>query len=142
MKISKTLKIDRVYYDYRELEEYEFGMWKRPTGERRKLFINRAADLMRCADEFKEAMARAVKIWPKSCQHNLTSLDSNRIAWLGHAGCCVAANSPEECTRVAWHTLTADEQNDANRVAAEVLQCWDDENGDRVCSKTQLELMF
>lgn len=115
----------RVYHHYEKLEEFSAGMWKRPTGSKRKQWINEAADLMRCSEEFKVAMASAMEEWPLSCQHNLTSLDSNRIAWLGHAGCCIATGSPEECTRVAWHTLSKDEQDAANQAAAEVLANWD-----------------
>lgn len=134
-------KSERVFLHYEELEEYHAGMWKRPTGEVRKNHAASAADLMRCPDEFKAAMTQALTLWPKSCLHNLTSLDSNRIAWLGHAGCCIATGSPEECTRVGWHTLTKPEQDEANRVAAEALSLWDEQR-EKSCSKSQLALTF
>ncbi len=132
-----------MFFHYEDLEEFQAGMWKRPTGFARKQFVEAASDLMRCPDEFKLAMEQACEQWPKSCEHNLTSLDSNRIAWLGHAGCSIATGSPEECTRVGWHTLNDEEQDEANRVAAEVLQAWDDKyEGKQWRSRTQLELMF
>lgn len=142
MKISSKTKIDRVFHHYEDLEEYQAGLWKRPTGFVRKQFVEAAADLMKCTDEFKLAMEQAVEEWPKSCAHNLTSLDSNRIAWLGHAGCSIATGSPEECTRVGWHTLNSAEQDEANRVAAEVLEAWDANHKGSKCSKSQLELTF
>ena len=143
MRHSKKGKSSRVYFHYTELEEFAAGLWKRPTGETRKDFIQKAANLMKQSDEFKTAMAQALDDWPKSCAHNLTALDSNRIAWLGHAGCSIATGSPEECTRVGWHTLTQEEQDEANRVAGEVLAVWDEENRDKTWhSKIQLELMF
>ena len=143
MKISKKLKIDRVYFHYEDLEEFKAGMWKRLNGDPRRDFVNLAADLMRCPDEFKLAMQQVSKEWPKSCEHNLTCYDGNRIAWLGHAGCCIATGSPEECTRVGWHTLNSFEQDEANRVAAEILAIWDAlYQSERKCSKSQLELMF
>ena len=133
----------RVYHHYERLEEFTAGMWKRPTGFERKGKIEAAADLMKCPDEFKLAMQQALELWPLSCEHNLTSLDSNRIAWLGHAGCCIATGSPEECTRVGWHTLTKEEQDAANEVAGEVLSMWDHKFGvEQQCSKSQLELTF
>lgn len=135
--------MNRIYHHYEHLEEFKNGMWKRLTGFERKKFIEAAADLMRCPDEFKLAMEQALELWPLSCEHNLTSLDSNRIAWLGHAGCCIATGSPEECTRVGWHTLTKEEQDEANKVAGEVLSLWDHKFGvGQQCSKSQLELMF
>jgi hypothetical protein len=134
--------IDRVFFHYEDLEEYHAGMWKRPTGITRKDFVGYAADLMRCPDEFNLAMQEACDKWPNSCAHNLTCLDSNRIAWLGHAGCCIATGSPEECTRVGWHTLTSEEQDEANRVAAEVLHDWEIKHEVQECSRNQLVLTF
>lgn len=114
----------RKFHHYEELEEYHAGMWRIVRGDKRKQFIEAASDLMRSPDEFKLAMQEAVGAWPKSCEHNLTADAVNRIAWLGHAGCCVGVKSPEDCTRLGWHTLNDAEQKEANRVAAEVLREW------------------
>jgi hypothetical protein len=126
----KMMKRERVYHHYNKLEEYHQGMWRITHGEERKLFIKAAADLMKNAALFKICMARALEEWPNSCEHNLTAENNNRIAWLGHAGCCIGANSPEEATRAGWHTLNQAEQDEANRVAAEVLATWDEDNVD------------
>jgi hypothetical protein len=115
---------DRVFHHYESLEEFHAGMWKIVRGKERKNHVANAADLMKQPCEFKDAMARALDEWPTSCEANLTAESVNRIAWLGHAGCCIATGSPEECTRVAWHTLNADEQRMANKVADEVLTTW------------------
>ncbi len=117
--------MNRVYYHYEQLEEYHAGMWKIVRGEARKTLIGRAADLMRRAQDFKTAMARALLEWPKSCEFNFTSDSVNRIAWLGHAGCCIGAGSTEEATRAGWHMLNRAEQDEANRVAQEVLDTWE-----------------
>lgn len=87
-------------------------------------YIDLAADLMRCPDEFKVAMRQAMTEWKNACLSNFSSDAVNKIAFLGHAGCFVATGSPEECTRVAWHTLTKDEQDCANLAAQEVLDEW------------------
>lgn len=100
-------------------------MWRTETGEARLNFVSAAASLMRDPVAFKSAMAKATVDWPFSCEHNLTAGPVNRIAWLGHAGCAVATNSPEVCTRTAWHTLTQAEQDEANRVAGEILDDWE-----------------
>ncbi len=120
------MKIERRYFHYEELEEYHAGMWRPERGEKRKSHIMNAADLMRDSDAFKEAMRRALVEWPKSCEHNLTIEGANKLAWLGHAGCCIAVGSPEEATRAAWHTLDEAEQDEANRVAQEVLDEWEE----------------
>lgn len=123
-------KLERVYKHYNELEEYHAGMWKITSGVERKQHIRNAANLMRDANAFKQAMSEATEQWVNSCLHNLTAENVNRIAWLGHAGCCIGVGSPEEATRAGWHTLNKAEQDEANRVAAEVLKQWDDANDD------------
>lgn len=120
--------LDRQFFHYKDLEEWKAGMWRIVRGTKRKDFANAAADLMRCPDEFKDAMISAISEWPKSCLHNLSAESINRIAWLGHAGCLLATGSPEECTRNGWHMLSKDEQDEANRVALEVLTLWIDRN--------------
>jgi hypothetical protein len=116
---------ERIYHHFGDLEEYHSGMWRIVRGDDRKSYILAAADLMRDAPRFKACMLRALEEWQNSCEHNLTAENVNRIAWLGHAGCCIGVSSPEESTRAGWHTLTRPEQDEANRVAAEVLAVWD-----------------
>ena len=116
--------VERVFHHYEDLEEFHAGMWRIVRGKERQNNIEAAADLMRCPEEFKEAMMQALTLWPKSCEANLTADSVNRIAWLGHAGCCIAAGSPEENTRAGWHELTKSEQDEANHVADEVLKAW------------------
>lgn len=118
-------KHERVYYHFNDLEEYHSGLWMITSGEERKEHVLAAAKLMANTAEFENAMLSALDEWPNSCVHNLTAENINRIAWLGHAGCCVAVQSPEDCTRKAWHTLTKDQQDLANAAAQTVLDKWD-----------------
>jgi hypothetical protein len=115
------MKSERVYFHYELLEEFQEGMWRIVRGDERKMAIERAARLMKSPDEFKAAMSKALERWPNSCAHNFTCDGMNKIAWLGHAGCCIGAGSPEEATRTAWYHLSDDEMARANAVAAEVL---------------------
>lgn len=126
----------RRYFHYEELEEFKFGMWRIVKGEQRYKNSRAAADLMRSVSSFKEAMYRAIRDWPNSCMHNLTAESVNRIAWLGHAGCCLGVGSPEENTRIGWHMLNAMEQDAANAAAMEVLNYWESVNAQDM----QLEL--
>lgn len=114
----------RQFRHYEQLEEFHAGMWRITRGDTRKANIHAAAAVMRNAGLFKTMMLRALVEWPNSCEHNLSAESVNRIAWLGHAGCCIGAGAPEDCTRLAWHTLSRPEQDEANRVADEVLREW------------------
>jgi hypothetical protein len=119
---------ERVYHHFDDLEEYHQGMWRITHGVERRTCMTRAAALMKEPVAFKAAMVRALEEWPNSCEHNLSAENVNRIAWLGHAGCCLGAGSPEEATRAAWHTLLRPEQDEANRAAGEVVADWDNSN--------------
>ena len=115
---------ERVFYHYEDLEEYHGGLWRIVRGQQRKRNMEAAADLLRCPKAFKEVMRRVLAEWPRSCEAAFTSEDSNRIAWLGQAACCLSVGSPEENTRACWNTLSQPEQDEANRVAGEVLDEW------------------
>jgi hypothetical protein len=115
----------RTYHPYTACEEFEAGMWRNVTGSARDHFVIATADLMRDFDGFRDAMLRAVTEWPISCIHNLSAANVNRQAWLGHAGCCIATGSPEDCTRLGWHTLTQAEQDEANRAADHAIAAWE-----------------
>jgi hypothetical protein len=116
--------VKRVYHHYSDLEEWRAGMWKVVGGKKKQVNLALAADLMRDDAAFEAAMLRAFEEWPNSCDHNLTAEDTNRLAWLGHAGCFLATGSPEENTRCGWHTLNKQEQDGANAAAQRVLDAW------------------
>lgn len=116
---------ERKYYHYNDLEEYHGGLWKIVRGEERENNVRDAAELMRDTDAFREAMMSALTLWPKSCEYNLSADGVNKLAYLGHAGCCLGVGSPEENTRCAWHTLTQEEQDAADAAAETVLRVWE-----------------
>jgi hypothetical protein len=115
---------ERIYHHYEALEEFQQGMWRIVRGEQRMVNARNAAQLMRDSVAFAAAMRRALSEWPNSCEHNLTAEDTNRLAWLGHAGNLIGCQSPEENTRIGWHMLNQSEQDEANRTAQTVLDEW------------------
>lgn len=114
----------RLYHHYEKWEEISCGMWRNVPIPERQALHDGAAALMKDADAFFSAMQRATKEWTYSCQHHLTG-GFNRQAWIGHAGCCLAVGSPEDITRLAWHTLTKDEQDRANAAADRAIAEWE-----------------
>ena len=114
----------RVYHNFMNLEEYKRGMWRITRGDERKKYIQASANLMMDVDRFYDAMHQALNEWPDSCEHNLTADSMNRIAWMGHAGCCVGVGSPEDCTRAGWYFLSDRQMEKANHAAARVLSLW------------------
>lgn len=117
----------RVHYHWEDQEQYvgDRTMWRNITGATaRQGYVDAASALMANPDAFRDAMRRALTDWPRSCETNLTGDAINQRAWLGHAGCYLAAESPEDCTRLAWHTLDDGEQRAANAAADDVIAEW------------------
>lgn len=115
----------QVFHAAQTWEEYPAGMWRAVTNpEERQSYITASAALMKDLGAFLEAMLKAVDKWPISCEHQLTNQSINHQAWLGHAGCCIATNSPEDCTRLGWHTLNQAEQDAANLAANQAYEIW------------------
>jgi hypothetical protein len=123
--MKATKQLERIYFHYRELEEFQCGMWRVARGDDRRKYVNAAADLMRDCASFQKWMREALEQWPNSCLHNLSVEAANRLAWLGHAGCCLGVGSPEECTRAAWYYLTDKERDAANIAAAQIVLEWE-----------------
>lgn len=115
----------RIFHPYTKMEEYAAGMWRNvPAGERER-YIHASARLMCDPPAFQAAMLRAVREWRYSCEANLTARMVNKRAWLGHAGCFLATGSPEDLTRLGWHTLTPTEQDAANAAADVAYAAWE-----------------
>jgi hypothetical protein len=73
---------------------------------------------------FEDAMKRAVDEWPFSCEAALTASVMNHQAWIGHAGCAINHDAPEDITRLAWRTLTQEQQDLANMAADNAIAYW------------------
>lgn len=74
--------------------------------------------------DFEAAMKRAVDEWPFSCEAALTAGTMNHQAWIGHAGCAINHNAPEDLTRLAWRSLTKEQQDLANMAADNAIAYW------------------
>jgi hypothetical protein len=117
-------KIKRVYHHYKLCEEYETNMWKQVPVEDRQDYQDKSRALMLDCDAFEAAMRRAADEWPFSCEVTLTAPTMNHLAWMGHAGCAINHNAPEDITRLAWRTLNEEEQDRANGAASNAIEYW------------------
>ena len=115
----------RVYHPFHLWEEHKHGMWRVISGEKADEHIARAIGFTGDALLYGLWMMRVIDEWPMSCEHNLTCLGMNRQAWIGHAACCLAIGCPEELTRLAWHRLTTQQQDEANEQADIAISTWE-----------------
>jgi hypothetical protein len=117
--------MQRIYHPYWNWEDYQSGMWRSVKGKERDIFLQRAIEFTGDDHLYGSYMFRVVDEWPISCEHNLTDLNQNRKAWIGHAACCLAINCPEDITRAAWGMLTKQQQDDANEKAEQAIRLWE-----------------
>jgi len=85
-------------------------------------------DLLANIPEFEDALNRVITEWKYSCEHYLTNVAMNRIAWLGQASLCIAKGIPSEF-RGGFGLLTQDQQNAADEAAFRALNKWLESNG-------------
>lgn len=121
---SKLKKIKRIYHHYKKCEEFNTDMWRVAPIELRQELQQKSADLMKDVQGFELAMMRVIAEWPFSCEANLSASVINHQAWMGHAGCAISHNAPEDITRLAWRTLTQSEQDAANAAADNAIAAW------------------
>lgn len=128
----------RVYYHYADREECcADGMWRIVAGAaERTSFVVASGVLMAYPQQFRASMLRAVGEWPRSCEATMTTPSMNYRAWFGHAGCFLATGSPEDCTRLGWHTLAGEQQTVANQMADEAIAAW------RTAYRSQAAVLF
>jgi len=99
-------------------------MWKQVPIEDRQMYQDKSAALMIAHDNFEVAMKRAVNEWTFSCEAALTASTMNHQAWMGHAGCAINHNAPEDITRLAWRSLSEEQQTLANLAADRAIEYW------------------
>jgi hypothetical protein len=120
---SKSYK--RVFHHYQKCEEFVGNMWKSVPPAMREGMVQASRNLMIDCKAFEAAMCRAVDEWPNSCEAALTATVINHQAWMGHAGCAINHDAPEDLTRMAWRSLNEDQQALANAAADRAIEYWE-----------------
>lgn len=116
-------------------------MWS--SAGRQKHLVEKSAFFMADTKRFQSAMYRVICEWPISCEHNLSDLSQNRLAWIGQAACAIEIKCPESAVREAWGRLTDNQRRDANESAKKTIKEWErKQQRKEKCQKDQLELMF
>lgn len=117
--------MNRVYHTWEKWECYPAGFYELRSGDERTAAQceEEYRQLLTNHTEFRGALARVLKEWPKSCEHYLSNEKMNRIAWLGQASLCVSRGIPSTF-RSGYRLLTKDEQFTADKIALEALNTW------------------
>lgn len=123
LKTSKLLT--KVWHPYWLWEDLKAGMWRKVDSKLRADFLKKAVQFTGNHETYGSFMQKVVFEWPLASEHNLTDTSMNRLAWIGHAACCLAINCPEDITRQAWAHLSQKKQDLANQQAQNALNQWE-----------------
>ena len=104
-----------IWHPWWAWEEVAHNMWG--SVKDRSNWLQKAIEFTGDHELYGSWMRKVVEAWPKSCEHNLTKLDTNRKAWIGHAAVAMAIQCPEDIVREAWGYLTSEQQELANKQA-------------------------
>lgn len=124
VRTANTSDPNRVFHTHDKWECAKAGFYSSTVeGKTKEQCKLEYAEFLSNTDQFAEALKMVFKEWPTSCEHYLTNIAMNRIAWLGQASMCIARGIPSQfCS--GFNLLTSDQQEAANETALTALNEW------------------
>ena len=120
--------MNRIYYRYEYWECYKSGFFRNVSGEEKKQLSKKVIELFENSIDTKEYMLRVINEWTYSCEHNLTNISLNRVAWLGQAACCIYAKIPYSLTMENWRYVDIKKRDIACNIAEEIIKKYETKN--------------
>jgi ParB-like chromosome segregation protein Spo0J len=120
---------NRIFHTHDKWECFKAGLYATTKeGMNREQGEAAYRDFLADDTRFSEALEHVITEWKYSCEHYLTNVAMNRIAYLGQAAMCYATGVPA-VFRGGFNMLSLEEQSAANKVALEYLNKWLRANG-------------
>lgn len=114
----------RVFHTHDKWECYKAGFYATSMeGKTRTECEEAYRAFLADTPRFTAALGRVVTLWPNSCEHYLTNVAMNRLAWLGQAAACLEMRIPS-VYRGGFFLLTPEQQQEANETAHLALNLW------------------
>jgi ParB-like chromosome segregation protein Spo0J len=128
----RTINTDddrRIFHKWDKWECYKAGFYNTTKdGMTREQCEIAYRDFLADTQQFSEALNHVITEWKHSCEHYLTNVAFNRIAWLGQASMCYAKGIPSTY-RAGFNLLSDKQQQAANEMALIYLNKWLEANG-------------
>jgi hypothetical protein len=118
-----NLNDDGIWHPYWTWEEMNFNMWG--SVKDKKMYLDKAIEFTGNHKLYGSWMIKVADTWKYSCEHNLTKMNTNRKAWIGHAAVALAFQCPEDIVRLAWGFLSDEQQKLANIEAEKAIAYWE-----------------
>lgn len=122
--------MNRIFHPWDKWEDYLHNFYGGITSDFPKdNTLKLYASLLRDTDKFEAALKTIIKEWKYSCEHNLTNVAMNRVAYLGQASCALVYKVPHSLSMGGYNLLTDEEKQRADALAQKYLDKWIKENG-------------
>lgn len=104
-------QIKRIFHPYTLWEDYKEGFYNTCSGNEKEYKISKVKEMFNSKELTNKFMLKVINEWTYSCEHNLSNLSMNRVAYLGQAACCLYAKVPSLVTMYAWKFLDRDRKS-------------------------------
>lgn len=115
----------RIFHPWNLWEDYRYNFYGGMTDNFKKDNSRQLyAGLLQDLDRFEAALKVIITEWRYSCEHNLSNVSMNRIAYLGQAACALVYNVPSSISMSGYNLLTDDQKQAADNMAQKYLDIW------------------
>lgn len=114
--------MDRIYHRFEHWECYKAGFFKNSSSEEKDIQAKKVIELFSDPKKTEFYMRKVIELWPNSCEHNLTNLSMNRVAWIGQSACCLFAQIPYRITMENWRFVPEEFQKIACDIAEKITK--------------------
>lgn len=117
--------MNRIFHPWYKWECYKFGFYETtpPRGMSKEQAINAYKDFLANITLFEMTLNKVIVEWKYSCEHYLTNVNMNRIAWLGQAS-MVYHTGVSSNFRTGYNLLNDVQKEQADKKAFEYLNKW------------------
>jgi hypothetical protein len=115
----------RIYHNYLLWEDYKAGFYDIPSLIDNKEKSDLVKDMFSSEDLTLKFMTLTINEWFYSCEHNLTNMNMNRVAYIGQAACCLFGGVPNLLTMKVWNTLDREIRDRSDNIAESVIKIWE-----------------
>jgi len=114
--------MDRIYHRYENWECFKNGFFRNVSGEEKKELAEKVLELFNNPEQTKIFMQKVIDEWKYSCEHNLSNIALNRVAWLGQSACCLYAKIPYSITMENWRFVDEENKIMACEIAEQIIK--------------------
>lgn len=120
--------MERIYHRYELWECFKNGFFRNVSGAEKKELQKKVIELFEDSIKTEMYMNKVINEWVYSCEHNLTNISLNRVAWLGQSACCLYAKIPYSITMETWRLVEEGKRNIACEIAEKIISKYEQQN--------------